>query len=50
LLEAKLIHGPAQHAHVLLAIDTIQSSHRLVLEQRLVTNTLAVPHAVDSDA
>jgi hypothetical protein len=32
LAESAKVHGPAQHAHVLLAIDSIQRSRRFVPE------------------
>ena len=50
LVEPAQVHRPAQHAHILLSIDSIQSSHRFVPEQRFVTNALALPHVVDGDA
>ena len=50
LVESTQVHGPAQHAHVLLAIGGIQSSHRFVPEQRFVTNAFTLPHVVDGDA
>jgi len=50
LVESAKIHSSAQHAHVLLAIDSIQSSHGFVPEQSLVTNAFALPHVVDGDA
>ena len=50
LLERAQIHGPAQHAHVLLAFVSIQISHGFVSEQSLVTNPFALPHVVAGDA
>jgi hypothetical protein len=50
LVESAKVHGPAQHAHVLLAIDGIQRSDRFIPEQRSVTNAIAMPHVVDGDA
>jgi len=50
LVESAQVHGPAQHAHVLLAIGSIQSSHGFVPEQRFVANTFALAHVVDGDA
>jgi hypothetical protein len=50
LVKSAKVHSPAQHAHVLLAIGSIQSSHRFVPEQRFVTSAFALPHVVDGDA
>jgi hypothetical protein len=50
LVESAKIHSPAQHVHVLLAIDGVQSCHCFVPGQRFVTNPFALPHAVDGDA
>jgi len=50
LVESAKVHSPAQHAHILPAIDCIQGSHRFVPEQRFVTNALTLPHVVDGDA
>ena len=50
LMEPTEVHSPAQHAYVLLAIDSVQSSHCFVSEQRFVTNALTLPHVVDGDA
>jgi hypothetical protein len=48
--EPSQVHSSTQHAHVLLAIGSIQSSHRFVPEQRFVTSAFALPHVVDGDA
>jgi len=50
LVEPTQVHSPAQHAHVLLAIDRIQTAHRFVQELRFVTNALTLPHVADGDA
>jgi hypothetical protein len=50
LVESAKIHGPSKHAHVLLAIGSIKSSHRFVPEQSFVANAFALPHVVDGDA
>jgi len=50
LVESTQVHSSSKHAHVLLAIDSIQSSHRFVPEQRFVTKALTLPHVVDRDA
>jgi hypothetical protein len=50
LMEPAKVHGPAQHANVLLAIDSIQCSHRFVPEERFITNAFALPHVVACDA
>ena len=50
LVESAKIHSPAQQAHVLLAIHSIQSSHRFVPQQRFVTNAFSLPHVVNGDA
>ena len=49
LMEPTQVHSPTQHTHVLLAIDSIQRSHRFVSEQRFVANALTLPHVVDGD-
>ena len=49
LVESTKVHGPAQHAYVLLAMGSIQSSHRFVPEQRFVTNALNLPHVENGD-
>ena len=50
LVESTKIHSPAQHAHVLLAIDRIQSSHGFVPEKSFVKYAFALPHVVDGNA
>ena len=50
LVESAKIHGPSKHAHVLLAIGSIESSYSFVPEQSFVTNAFALPHVVDGDA
>jgi len=50
LVKSPKIHSPAEHAHVLLAFDSIQRSHGFVPEQGLVANAFALPHVVDGDA
>ena len=47
LVESTKAHAPAQRAHVLLAIDSIQCSRRFIPESSLVTNALTLPHVVD---
>ncbi len=49
-MESAQVHRPAQHAHVFLAIGSIQRSHRFIPEQRLVTNAFTLPHVVDGNA
>jgi hypothetical protein len=43
LIEPTQVHGPAQHAHVLLAIGCIQRTYGFVSEQCSVTNAFAPP-------
>ena len=50
LVEPAKIHSPVQHAHVILAIGSIQSTHGFVSEESFVTSAFAVPHVVDGDA
>ena len=47
LVESAKVHGSTQHAHVLLAIDSIQSAHRFVAEKCFVTNTFTLSHVID---
>ena len=49
-MESTKVDRPAQHAHVLLAIGSIQGSHRFVPEQRFVTNAFTLPHVVNGNA
>jgi hypothetical protein len=50
LVESAQVHRPSQYTHVFLAIEGIQSAHRFVPEQCLVSNAFALLHVVDGDA
>ena len=49
-MEATQVNGPSKHTYVLLAIGSIESSHRFVPEQSFVTKASALPHVLDGDA
>ena len=50
LVKIPQVHRPAQHAHVLFCVGSIQGSNRFVSEQRFVANAFALPHVVDGNA
>jgi len=50
LVESAKVRGASKHAHVLLGIGSIQSSHGFVPEKSPVPNAFALPHVVDGDA
>jgi hypothetical protein len=50
LVKAAKVHGTPKHAHILLAVCGMESSHSLVPEKSRLTNTLTLPHVVDGDA
>jgi hypothetical protein len=43
-VEPAQVHGPAQHAHILLAIGSIQCSYRFVPELSFQANAFTLPH------
>ena len=50
LVKASQVHGPLQHAHILLGVGDVQGAHHFVSEQSFIANTFALPHILDGDA
>jgi len=50
LVKSAKIHCTAQHAHVLLGIGGIQSSHGFIPKQSFVANPVTLTHVVDGNA